>query len=155
MLFSAFLLCCQGCAPPEARNSQSLETPTTTLLTPKPNEPSPVVVTEKAAAMIQQTVTELATGSKMYLRVRVLPGSCQGFIHKLDLDADVDADDHVCESAGVSVVLTKRHLEMLRGSQVDYSEKDGQKGFSIENPNFKGEEAKKWIAVLQKEQANN
>ena len=110
-----------------------------------------MTVTPKAAAMIHQHAAELPKGSKVYLRLRVVPGGCQGFMHKLDLDADVSADDHVCESGGVSVVVFKRQLEMLRRAQVDFGDDDGKQGFKVENPNFKGEGARNWLAVLEGE----
>ena len=124
---AALLLGCQGCSPPA------------------------VTVTPKAAAMVHQYAAEMPKGSKVYLRLRVVPGGCQGFMHKLDLDADVSADDHVCESAGVSVVVFKRQLEMLRRAQVDFGEVDGKRGFQVENPNFEGEGASKWLTVLEGE----
>ena len=147
VLVAALLLGCQGCMPSDASSSPS--PPTNPM--PRSDEPPAVTLTPKAAAMIHQHTAELPKGSKLYLRVRVVPGGCQGFMHKLDLDPDVSADDHVWESAGVSVVAFKRQLEMLRGTQVDFGEEDGKQGFKVENPNFKGEGAKKWLAVLAEE----
>jgi iron-sulfur cluster assembly protein len=110
-----------------------------------------ITVTPKAAATINQIIAEKGPTAKPFLRVRVIPGGCQGFLHKLDLDLDTSSADHVCESRGVRVVLFKRQMEMLRGVEVDFGEENGQLGFKIENPNFKGESAKKWLALLEKE----
>jgi iron-sulfur cluster assembly accessory protein len=110
-----------------------------------------ITVTPKAAATIRQLIADQPSGSKLYLRVRVVPGGCQGFMHKLDLDPDVSGEDQVCESAGVSVVTFKRQAEMLSGTQVDFGEENGKQGFKVDNPNFKGESAKRWLAVLEKE----
>lgn len=148
---AALLLYCQGCLPSDAGNSPSPVAPPSPSPVPKSDVPPAVTVTPKAAAMIQQHTAELPKGSRLYLRVRVVPGGCQGFMHKLDLDSDVSADDHICESGGVGVVAFKRQLEMLRGTQVDFGEEDGKQGFKVENPNFKGEGAKKWLAVLEGE----
>jgi iron-sulfur cluster assembly protein len=113
---------------------------------------SPLVrVTPKAAATIHQIIAEQRMTEKCYLRIRVVPGGCQGFQHKLDLDPDVSVADLLCESTGVHVVVFKRQMEMLRGAEVDFGELDGKQGFKVENPNFTGESAKKWLALLEKE----
>jgi len=144
------LLGCQGNLPSETANSPAAP------LTTSPAAELPVVtVTPKAAAMIKQHVAELRdeipNGGKLYLRVRVVPGGCQGFMHKLDLDLKVSAENQVCESGGVSVVTFRSQGEMLRGTEVDFGEENGKQGFKVENPNFKGEDAKKWLAVLERE----
>jgi iron-sulfur cluster insertion protein len=115
------------------------------------DESPTVTVTPIAAATISQLIADQKTKEKLYLRVRVVPGGCQGFMHKLDLDPDVSGQDHVCESSGVTIVIFKRQVEMLRGTQVDFGEEDGRRGFKIDNPNFKGEWTKKWLALLERE----
>jgi iron-sulfur cluster assembly accessory protein len=110
-----------------------------------------LTVTPKAAAMVHQHVADLRMPEKIHLRVRVVPGGCQGFMHKLDLDADVSAEDRIFDSGGVSVVVFKRQVEMLRGAQVDYGEENSQRGFKVDNPNFKGDWTKKWLPLLKKE----
>jgi iron-sulfur cluster assembly protein len=116
-----------------------------------PDEPPLLTVTPKAAAMVRQYVAKVRAPKKLYLRVRVVPGGCQGFMHKLDLDPDVSAEDHVFDSGGVSVVVFRRQVGMLRGAKVDYGEAGGKHGFKVDNPNFKGDRARKWLALLQKE----
>jgi Fe-S cluster assembly iron-binding protein IscA len=39
----------------------------------------------------------------------------------------------------------------LKGTQVDFGEENGQQGFKVDNPNFKGESAKRWLAILEME----
>jgi iron-sulfur cluster assembly accessory protein len=117
----------------------------------KPSDPPLVRVTPKAAATIRDIVASQGVPGTQYLRLRVVPGGCQGFMHKLDLDPVVSPEDYTCESAGVKVVVFLRQKEMLRGADVDFGEVDGKQGFKIENPNFKGEAAKKWLAQLEKE----
>lgn len=115
------------------------------------DEGSLVTVTPKAAATISRLIDDQRMTGKLCLRLRVVPGGCQGFMHKLDLDPDVSHDDYTCESAGVRVVVFKRQIPMLRGVEVDFGEVDGRQGFKIENPNFKGVSAKRWLALLEKE----
>lgn len=110
-----------------------------------------VTVAPGAAAAIAEHVAEIGPAGKLCLRVRVVPGGCQGYMHKLDLDPFVSTEDCVCESAGVSVVAARRQVEMLRGARVLYGEADGKKGFRVENPNFEGEAARTWLAALEGE----
>jgi iron-sulfur cluster assembly accessory protein len=140
-------LCALAAAVPFACNDRGSKKPDTT-----PDQPPFITVTPKAAATIRQIIAEqLQPPPKVYLRVRVVPGGRQGFMHKVDLDTVVSAEDQVCETAGVSVVTFKRQAEMLRGTQVDFGEENGKRGFKVENPNFTGEWAKKWLAALEKE----
>jgi iron-sulfur cluster assembly protein len=113
--------------------------------------PPIIAVTQNAAATVRQIITDHGVPATCYLRLRVVPGGCQGYMHKLDLDPDVSAEDHVCESAGIKVVIFKRQIEMLRGSEVDYGVFNGERGFKVENPNFKSGSVKKWLALLEKE----
>jgi iron-sulfur cluster insertion protein len=148
---AAFLLGCNESTNPEP-SRPSLPAPSASKKPFAGQDESPLVtVTPKAAATIRQLVADQPTTEKLYLRVRVVPGGCQGFTHKLDLDPDVSSEDHVFVSAGVSVVAFKRQVEMLRGAQVDFGEKNGKQGFKIDNPNFKGEAARKWLALLERE----
>jgi iron-sulfur cluster assembly protein len=130
-------------------------TPASTKAAATADEAPLITVTPKAAATINQIVNQVnaekGTTERPFLRVRVVPGGCQGFLHKLDLDPDTSPADHRCESQGVRVVFFKRQMEMLRGAEVDFGEENGQVGFKIENPNLKGESAKKWLPLLEKE----
>jgi iron-sulfur cluster insertion protein len=103
---------------------------------------APVVLTEKAAAKVQQIIAEeQSKGSapeKIYLRVRVVGGGCSGFQHKLDLDPTVNPKlDDVYELYGVAVVVDKRSAMYLSGVQVDYHDELHRSGFSVSNPNAK------------------
>jgi hypothetical protein len=53
------------------------------------------------------------------------------------------------------VALFKRQLDMLRGTEIDFGQGNGKEGFKAEHPNFKGELAEKWIALLQNDKDVN
>jgi iron-sulfur cluster assembly accessory protein len=123
---------------------------------PRPVTGPPVVaVSPKAAEMIlsqiEQLRSEMPAGATPRLRVRVVPGGCQGFMHKLDVDTVTTSGDRVFTSAGVSVVVAERQADMLKGTLVDFGEKDGQQGFKVDNPNFTGDWTKKWLPILEAE----
>jgi iron-sulfur cluster assembly accessory protein len=110
----------------------------------------PVAVTPKVVAALRQIVNGDPVTGTWYLRLRVLPGGCCGYQHKLDLDTNMpSASDHAFASGGIKVVVLRRQLEMLRGAQVDYGEKDGKQGFMVKNPNFEGAAATRWLAALE------
>lgn len=146
-LSSSVLLGCQGCDPPVTPAEPK---PAPSAARPAVTRPA-VTVTPRAAAEVRRLTAGLPADETMYLRVRVTPGGCQGFQHKLDLDSNVALGDVTWESASVRVVASRKQVEMLRGSEVDFGEKDGDQGFLVENPNFKGDRAAKWLAALKAE----
>src|SRR5262249_46357729 len=110
-----------------------------------------ISLTAKAAATLHTIIANQGGIGKCVLRVRVVPGGCQGFMHKLDLDPNTSSEDHLCESRGIKVAIFKRQFDMLRGTEIDFGQENGKEGFKVENPNFKGEWTKKWLALLEKE----
>ena len=78
----------------------------------KPDLPSLITVTPKAASEVKRIMAEQAAGGteeKLYLRVRVVGGGCSGFQHKLDLDPTVNEKlDETFETHGIGVVVDKR-----------------------------------------------
>ena len=59
------------------------------------------------------------------------------------------AEDHSFESGGMKLVVLKRQLEMLRGTEIDLGERKGEQGFIITSPNLKGDLLEKWGPVLE------
>jgi iron-sulfur cluster assembly protein len=139
-----------GLAAPPSPASSADQRPAAT-----PDGRPVLTVKPKAAAEVRRIITEQqrqgGVPEKIYLRVRVVPGGCQGFQHKLDLDPRVSREDLTFESGGVRVVVFKRQVEMLRGAEVDYVDAPDKRGFAITNPNFRGEAAKKWLPLLAME----
>jgi iron-sulfur cluster insertion protein len=148
---ASVLFGCQGCLPSDAGNSPPPVVAPRGQPVFKLKDPPAVTVTPKAAAKIREYTVDQPEGGKVHLRIRVVPGGCQGFMQKLDLDPEVTTADQVWESEGVSVVVFKRQLDMLRGALVDFVDEDGKQGFKVENPNFKGEWMAKWQAALEGE----
>jgi iron-sulfur cluster assembly protein len=115
------------------------------------DEPNVISLTAKAATVLLGMIGDQAQTGKYVLRIRVVPGGCQGFMHKLDLDPSTSDEDHICESRGIKIALFKRQIDMLRGTEIDFGKENGKEGFKVENPNFKDESAKKWLPLLEKE----
>jgi iron-sulfur cluster assembly accessory protein len=99
--------------------------------------PPPIRLTDRAAAMVKETIErENLTGSG--LRVAVVGGGCSGFQYSLDLDKEARPGDLVFEVAGVRCFVDPMSSMYLLGVEVDYVEGQfGQSGFAFKNPNAK------------------
>jgi iron-sulfur cluster assembly accessory protein len=99
--------------------------------------PAPVKLTDKAAAMVKETIErEGLQGSG--LRVAVVGGGCSGFQYSLDIEKDERTGDLVFEVSGVKCFVDPMSSMYLLGVEIDYLEGQfGQSGFSFKNPNAK------------------
>ena len=99
--------------------------------------PTPVRLSDKAAAMVKETIErENLAGSG--LRVAVVGGGCSGFQYSLDIEKDERAGDLVFEVNGVKCFVDPMSSMYLLGVEIDYVEGQfGQSGFSFKNPNAK------------------
>src|SRR5690242_12318301 len=111
--------------------TQTAETKTET------QPPTPVRLTDKAAAMVKETIErENLQGSG--LRVAVVGGGCSGFQYSLDIEKDERPGDLVFEAAGVKCFVDPMSSMYLLGVEIDYVEGQfGQSGFAFKNPNAK------------------
>ena len=98
---------------------------------------TPVRLTDKAAAMVRETIErENLAGSG--LRVAVVGGGCSGFQYSLDIDKEERAGDMTFEVNGVKVLVDPLSSMYLMGVEIDYVEGQfGQSGFAFKNPNAK------------------
>ena len=77
--------------------------------------------------------------AKTALRIAVLPGGCSGMTYDFSFDIDgKQAEDHVIEKDGLTVLVDKKSLGILDGSRVDYLETLHGAGFVVKNPQAKG-----------------
>ncbi len=72
---------------------------------------------------------------EMMLRVTVTGGGCSGFQYQFGFSDSAAADDHVFSRDGVSVVIDDVSLDLLAGSEIDFTEDLMGAFFKIENPN--------------------
>ncbi len=90
-------------------------------------------VSDRAA----ERVAEIVAGQSRpaALRVAVLAGGCSGFQYKFELDEAVQPDDLVIEAQGVRVLVDSVSLDLLAGSQLDYTDELMGAHFTVRNPN--------------------
>jgi iron-sulfur cluster insertion protein len=92
-------------------------------------------LTERAAARIAEIVA--AEGQQAALRVAVLAGGCSGFQYRFELDAAPQKDDLIIERAGAKVLVDPASLDLLAGSELDYTDELMGSHFAVRNPNAK------------------
>jgi iron-sulfur cluster assembly accessory protein len=73
-------------------------------------------------------------GKPPVLRLSVDGGGCAGFTYKFEL-GELEADDLVTNTDGVSLVVDPVSHELIQGSEVDYVEDLGGASFKVTNPN--------------------
>ena len=92
-------------------------------------------VTDRAAARIAEIVA--AEGKQAALRVAVLAGGCSGFQYKFELDETPADDDLIIEQGPARVFVDPASLDLLAGSELDYTEALMGAHFAVRNPNAK------------------
>jgi len=87
--------------------------------------------TEKAIKQVNQIVSTKEPGT--YFRISVLGGGCSGFKYDFSFDKEIDKNDLKHEN----IVIDKSSLDMLKGSQVDFTHELIGSSFKISNPKTK------------------
>jgi iron-sulfur cluster insertion protein len=97
--------------------------------------PSPQLQISKAAAAQLQTILTQHPGK--FLRITVLPGGCNGFEYRLNLDEIFLEDDVIFtpNTDGVKVVVDQMSLELIQGAELDYQDELIGAAFKLNNPN--------------------
>lgn len=90
-------------------------------------------VSDRAAERVAEIVA--AQPRPAALRVAVLAGGCSGFQYKFELDETVQPDDLIVEAQGVRVLVDPVSLDLLAGSQLDYTDELMGAHFTVRNPN--------------------
>ena len=90
-------------------------------------------VSDRAAARVAEIVASQARPAA--LRVAVLAGGCSGFQYKFELDETSAPDDLVIDAQGARVVVDPASMDLLAGSELDYSDALMGAHFTVRNPN--------------------
>ncbi len=99
-----------------------------------PNDIAPPFrLTDRAAARIAEIVA--AEGGAHSLRVAVLAGGCSGFQYKFELDRDRAEDDLLIAAGAASVLIDPASMDLLAGSELDYTDSLMGSHFAVKNPN--------------------
>ena len=95
--------------------------------------PAPFRLTDRAAARIAEIVG--AEAASKALRVEVLAGGCNGFQYRFDLDDALGDEDIVIEHNAARVFIDPASMDLLAGSELDYTDALMGSHFAVKNPN--------------------
>ncbi|MDR0250522.1 MAG: iron-sulfur cluster assembly protein IscA [Burkholderiales bacterium] len=96
-----------------------------------------IELTQSAAKHIQTNLTKRGKGIGLRLGVRT--SGCSGLAYKLEYADEIQPEDVCFEINGVTVVVDKKSLPYLDGTQLDYRREGLNEGFKFENPNVKSQ----------------
>ena len=85
----------------------------------------------KAVEKINQLVSKKPKGT--FFRIAVKGGGCSGFKYDFSFDSKIDNNDLKHEN----IIIDKSSLDMLKGSQVDFTNELIGSSFKISNPKTK------------------
>ncbi len=93
-------------------------------------------VSDKALyQLLEIMVTEGITSDTHFLRVGVKGGGCSGLSYMMDFDDTITEMDEVINLNVLRVVVDKKSVLYLYGTQLEYSDGLNGKGFHWVNPN--------------------
>lgn len=99
-------------------------------------------LTERAAQKVQALQQQEGKPGHA-LRLRVVGGGCSGYSYSMDFEpapaAGLAAGDMVFEDQGVKILVDAKSLPMVDNCQVDWVDALSGAGFTIQNPNAKGQ----------------
>ncbi|MSP03807.1 MAG: iron-sulfur cluster assembly accessory protein [Acetobacteraceae bacterium] len=97
------------------------------------NESASFGLTDRAAQRIAEIAANVGPGKAM--RVAVLAGGCSGFQYKFEMPAEAEPDDLIIERGAAKVLVDPASLDLLAGSELDYTDELMGSHFAVRNPN--------------------
>jgi iron-sulfur cluster assembly protein len=96
-----------------------------------------VTMTEVAAERVRNFLASRGKGVGLRLGVRTT--GCSGMAYVLEFADEVEENDTVFEDRGVKVIVDRKSLVYLDGTELDYTKEGLNEGFRFNNPNVKDE----------------
>jgi iron-sulfur cluster assembly protein len=96
-----------------------------------------ITLTEPAADRVRQFLGSRGKGVGVRLGVRT--SGCSGMAYVLEFVDQIEDDDAVFEDRGVRVVIDRKSLVYLDGTELDYGKEGLNEGFKFNNPNVRNE----------------
>ncbi len=94
-----------------------------------------ITLTEKAAEHVKEFIANRGKG--VALRLGVKTTGCSGMAYVMEFADTIEDSDEVFESNGVKVIVDKKSLIYLAGTELDYAKEGLNEGFQFNNPNVK------------------
>ncbi len=96
-----------------------------------------VTLTEPAADRVRTFLASRGRGVGVRLGVRT--SGCSGMAYVLEFVDELDESDEVFEDRGVKIIVDRKSLVYLEGTELDYGKDGLNEGFKFNNPNVKDE----------------
>ena len=96
-----------------------------------------ITLTNSAANRVQAFLTNRGKG--VGLRLGVKTSGCSGMAYVLEFADIINDDDSVFEDKDVKVIVDKKSLVYIDGTELDFVKEGLQEGFKFANPNAKDE----------------
>ena len=96
-----------------------------------------ITLTDAAASRVQSFLANRGNG--LGVRLGVKTSGCSGLAYVLEFVDELDEDDEVFEDHGVKVIIDRKSLVYLDGTELDYGKEGLNEGFKFINPNAKDE----------------
>ncbi len=96
-----------------------------------------ITMTENAARHVKKFLDKRGKGAGLRLGVRT--SGCSGMAYVLEFVDEVQPEDEVFEDHGVKIVVDKKSLLYIDGTELDFVKEGLNEGFKFNNPNVKGE----------------
>jgi len=96
-----------------------------------------ITLTPRAAERVRQYLDKRGKGVGLRLAVRTT--GCSGLAYVLEFADEVAANDEVFENDDIKVIIDRKSLVYLDGTELDFAKEGLNEGFKFNNPNVKDE----------------
>lgn len=94
-----------------------------------------IELTQAAADRVKEQLAKRGAG--VGLRVGLRKSGCSGFMYTMDYADEIGPEDAVFEEHGATLVVARRHLDVLDGTTVDFRQEGLNRMFRFDNPRAK------------------
>ncbi len=92
-------------------------------------------LTDKATSQLLKLRDEEEYTTPPFLRIAVKGGGCSGLSYDLSFDGKKMEGDELFEENGIEIVIDKKSILYLIGTELDFTDGLNGRGFKFSNPN--------------------
>jgi len=96
-----------------------------------------IVLTDRAVEHVKDYLAKRGRGVGLRLGVRTT--GCSGLAYVLEFADEIAANDEVFEASDIKVIIDRKSLVYLDGTELDFTKEGLNEGFRFRNPNVKDE----------------
>ena len=93
-----------------------------------------VTLTENAAVEIRRIMEENSLGANAKVRLAIKGGGCAGFTYIFDFEKEAGKFDRFFQSHGIDIVVDRKSLIYVDGTEIDFNTSLTDRGFKFANP---------------------